>query len=584
MEEPVIGIDLGTTHSEVAYLNDGQPAVISVAGSALVPSVVSLGPDGELLVGQAALNNELNDPVNTVRWIKRKMGTEAVVTIGGKAYTPAMISSLILRYLKQAAEVHLGKPVSKAVVTVPAFFGERAREDTREAARLAGLEVLRLVNEPTAAALAYAMGNRDQGKWLVYDLGGGTFDVSVVDCSQAVMEVRASHGDVNLGGHDFDRDLAHRAAESFKKQHGIDLHAEPRAWARLVRAAEQAKIRLSSEAETVIREEYLAKSADGADLHLTFPVRRTELEAQVAPAIERTISSVRQALAQADCLPSAITRVLLVGGVTRMPLVAQLLRSELQLEPQAWINPDTVVAQGAAIEAATLCGAKLGAVMVDITPHTLGVGALTFGDVVEVVPLIRRNTPLPSQASEVFFKRHEDQDAIEISIYQGESRNPAHCMKVGEFHLDHLGTSASCEVHCRFDLDRSGILTVHVTDLGSGKALTRVIERPSGTRRANLADLASVRVAESEQVERDESVDEWAANRPDEPDQEEADDQVVEAEVVTDDAVVAQAESVLARTDLDAADREELSAVLAQVRAGADGARQRLADLVYFLQ
>lgn len=579
MTETVIGIDLGTTHSEVAYIKDGQPVVLSIDGSPLVPSVVSLAPDGSLLVGQAALNNELSDPDNTVRWIKRKMGSESVVTIGGKTYTPAMVSSIILRYLKEAAERHLGAPIQKAVVTVPAFFNERAREDTREAARLAGLEVLRLVNEPTAAAMAYARGSSHDGKWMVYDLGGGTFDVSIIDSSDAVMEVRASHGDVHLGGHDFDRELAHRAVEAFSKQYGIDLHQDHRAWARVIRAAEQAKIRLSTEAEVSLREEYIAKDGSGAPLHLVFSVRRTELETQVLPALERTITSVRQALKQASCMPTAITRVLLVGGVTRMPLVSNLLRQELNLEPQTWINPDTVVAQGAAIEAATLVGAKFGAVMVDITPHTLGIGARNVDYVYEVVPLIHRNTPLPCIASEMFQRIHEEQEVIQIEIFQGESSDPERCMKVGQFVLDNLGYSETKDVHCKFTLDRSGLLEVSVTDLGSGKAVTRIIERPEPTRRANLADMDSLRLSRSENIVSDETEDVWAAEQPVEIEQRE---EVTPAK--HDDGIIAQAETLLQRTDLDPTDREDLANRLIEARANKDGAQERLADLVYFLQ
>lgn len=578
----VIGIDLGTTHSEVSFLHDGEPTVLSIAGSALVPSAVSLAADGRMLVGRAALNNELAAPTNTVRWIKRLMGTERTVTIGGKTWTPAMISSLILRYLKEAAEAQFAAPVSQAVITVPAFFSERAREDTREAARLAGLDVLRLVNEPTAAAAAYARGNKRDERWLVYDLGGGTFDVSIVESAGEILEVRASHGDVLLGGHDFDRELARRASEDFLKRHGIDLAQDPRAWARLLHAAEAAKIRLSSEAEAVIREEHIA-TLGGRDLHLEFPLRRTEYEAQIAPAIERTLSSVRQALTMASCGPGAITRVLLVGGVTRTPLVQQLLRKELGIEPQAWINPDTVVAQGAAVEAAALAGERVAAALVDITPHSIGVGAMDPFMRLRNHILVRRNTPLPCTASQVYYKHHEDQDAIEVEIFQGESEIPERNQSIGKFYLDQLGQNKNREVHCRFDIDRSGLLQVSITDLGSGKSESRVIERPRPAQRANLADLETVRLDAPENISADEHVDEWDGVAPS------AHEFVAESESAPatpaglDPDLIARAEALLAREDIDPADREELIIRLTSVRAGNLDEAARLRDLVYFL-
>jgi molecular chaperone DnaK len=591
----VIGIDLGTTHSEVCFLKDGEPTMIAISGSALVPSVVSQAADGRLLVGRAALNNELAAPQDTVRWIKRLMGTDRTVALGGKTWTPAMISSLILRHLKEAAEEQLHSPVGQAVVTVPAFFSERAREDTREAARLAGLEVLRLVNESTAAAAAYARGNRRDERWLVYDLGGGTFDVSIVACAGEVLEVLASHGDVLLGGHDFDRELARRASEDFLKRHGLDLAQQPRAWARLLRAAEAAKIQLSSDAEAVIREEHIA-TISGRDLHLEYAVRRTDFEAQIAPAIERTLSSVRQALAMAGCDSSAISRVLLVGGVTRTPLVQRLLREELGIEPQAWINPDTVVAQGAAIEAAAMAGERVSAALVDITPHSIGVGALDAFLRLRNHILVRRNTPLPSTASQVFYKHDADQEAIDIDIFQGESEIPERNQRIGTFRLDQLGHSQSREVHCRFDIDRSGLLQVSISDLGSGKSESRVIERPRAVQRADLANLATVRLDAPEEVGEDEHEDAWDGVAPDEslplagasiaqpgaaPAAEDSDGAGGADSAI--DPLIAQAGGLLARSDLDPADREELTIRLAGITAGDAEARARLSDLVYFL-
>ncbi|MBA3846139.1 MAG: Hsp70 family protein [Planctomycetes bacterium] len=578
-----VGIDLGTTNSEIAWLDGGEPQVLAIGGSALVPSVVSLAGDGRILVGATALNNELLAPGDTVRWIKRRMGTDQVVQFAGKSWTPAMISSLILRHLKEAAEAHLGRPVTRAVVTVPAFFSERAREDTREAARLAGLEVLRLVNEPTAAAAAYARGNRRDEHWLVYDLGGGTFDVSVIATAGEIMEVRASHGDTQLGGHDFDRQLATRAAEDFRARHGIDLAVDPRAWARLIRAAEAAKIRLSRDATATIREEHIA-NAKGADLHLEYEIRRTEYEAMIAPAIERTIASVRNALAQAGLDARAITRVLMVGGVCRTPLVQNRLREALGLEPQAWINPDTVVAQGAAIEAAAMAGEHIAAAMVDITPHSLGVGALGADAQLRNCILIRRNSPLPCSASEVFYKQFPDQERLEIDVFQGESPSPERNHRVGSFTLDGLGSSETREVHCRFDIDRSGLLQVAVTDLASGVNITRTIERPRPVQRTGMADLGSVRIVDALELgEGDAEAGDWEALRPD-PGPSQVDEDEASGEGGDDAALAQQVEDLLARSDLDQSDRDELAARLTSARAGDAAAQARLRDLVYFLQ
>jgi molecular chaperone DnaK len=595
MSGHVIGIDLGTTHSEVSYVDgDGRPVVISIDGSPLVPSVVSLGSDGGWLVGQAAVNNELNAPTDTVRWIKRRMGQDSLIAVGGKPCTPAQISSLILRHLRLAAETHLGGPVTQAVITVPAFFGERAREDTREAARQAGLEVLRLINEPTAAASAYAMGNRREETWLVYDLGGGTFDVSVVACSEAVMEVRASHGDVNLGGHDFDRELAGRAADDFRIRHGIDLQQDPRQWARVLRAAERAKIRLSTHAEAVVHEEYIADGAQGTRLHLEFAVRRTVYEAMIMGAIERTLVSVRTALERAGIAAEQLSRVLLVGGVTRTPLVQAMLAAELGVQPQAWINPDTVVAQGAAIEAAALAGRRLGAVMVDVTPHSLGVAAVSYDGTLHVVPLIHRNTPLPAQASQVFYRQSQDQDRIDIEVFQGESEDLNLCHSIGLFTLDKLTHSESKEVLCRFDLDRSGILTINVTDVGSARNLVRRIDQVQEVRSADLSDLTAVRLSAPLSVSADVTPDDYGSQRPDDGDDASAKNIDATADLRPGDrqpdapdleSLRERAGAILARTSVDPLDAAELRDRLKSVENDASpAARQTLADLVYFLE
>ncbi|MFW5858791.1 MAG: Hsp70 family protein [Planctomycetota bacterium] len=590
----VVGIDLGTTNSEVSVLADAHPLVLSVDGSPLVPSVVSVDDAGQALVGQSAVNGELLAPERTVRWVKRQMGTGQSLELGGRVWSPAMVSSRILAYLKAAAEAHLGEEVSRAVITVPAFFDERAREDTQQAAELAGLEVLRLLNEPTAAAAAYAMGQRRRERWLIYDLGGGTFDVSVVDCSEDVMEVLASHGDTRLGGHDLDQLVARRAADAFAQEHGIDLMEDRCASLRVLQAAEAAKIQLSTDGVAQVRGEYIAVR-DGIDLHLDHRLERHEFEALAAPLIERTLASVDMALSDASCAPSDLARVILVGGTTRMPLVAELLRERLGIEPQGWLDPDRVVARGAAIEAAALAGVSVGAEMVDITPHSLGTKVLSIGDRLRNHILVRRNTPLPCAGSHTFYKMSPLQERIEVDVLQGESPDPGANHLLGRFEVTGLGDSLQMEIHFRFDLDRSGLLRVSVEHLGSGVSVERVIERgDDGIRRIELGEIPAVRLDDAAVVLAADDTDfappASALTVDDQTDAATGADVVSldrvaapAVEVADDDAIV-RAQDLLASDGLDGPDREELQQTLAAVTAREAGAHQQLVDLLYFLE
>src|SRR3990167_751560 len=368
MQKKIVGIDLGTTNSEISFIVDGKPHLLQIDGNKVIPSVISIDAQGTVFVGQMAINNELADPDNTIRLIKRKMVKEEILSVQGGEYTPPMIASLILAYLKKAAEDFCGESISQAVITVPAFFNESQRQATKLAGEMAGLEVLRLLNEPTAAALAYSLGKKHKELSLVYDLGGGTFDVSIVDLSEGVMEVLASDGDVELGGADFDLMIAHKIRASFQQQHAIDLSKNPLSWNRLLRAAEKAKIRLSTESEADILEEFIEEK-NGVHLHLQMRITRFEFETMIRSSLEKTLLSVRRALKEASCESSSLDRVILVGGSTYIPLVSQLLEQELGITPQAWLNPETVVAQGAAIEAASLKGESLGTILLDVTPH-----------------------------------------------------------------------------------------------------------------------------------------------------------------------------------------------------------------------
>lgn len=590
-----IGIDLGTTNSEVAVVTkEGRPVVIKVDNGKMVPSVVSVDGDGNILVGKAAVNNELAAPENTVRAIKRKMGRDELVHLGEKAYTPQMISSLILMRLKQAAEAFLGCPVDQAVITVPAFFTEKQRDATKEAAELAGLELLRLINEPTAAALAYALGSAKKERCLVYDLGGGTFDVSIVDFSDQFMEVKASHGDSELGGTDFDSLIAEKARKAFLDEHGIDLALNPLTWVRLMRAAEAAKIRLSTEASAEILEEFIAKTSEGKAIHLKFQIFRPEFEEMLRPTIQRSLNSVQKALEMASITAADLDRVVLVGGSTYIPLVKELLQELLQVVPQASINPGLVVAMGAAIEAAKLSGQNIGPMMVDVTPHSLGIECRSSSEMINSI-LIHRNATLPSIASRLYYKMYSGQRAVEIKVYQGESAKPQHNQLLGTFRLEELTESAD-EIHVKFELDRSGLLHVTATEVATGKKMTETLKQASRSRikHANLADLENVRIVTESVVLGDGYEDDDCAD--DEGGNEEEGEftgsfetiDVMDLEDLKSvlspaDEMVTKAQALLDSQTLDPSDQSDLASELQMVKDGDLEAVERLKNLLYYL-
>ena len=548
---------------------------------------------GIFSLGRAAVNNELVAPTETVRCIKRKMGKEELITLNGQAYTPAMVSSFILKRLKMAAEEFLGHPVTKAVITVPAFFNEKQREATHEAALLAGLEPLRLLNEPTAAALAYTSRSDKPERCLVYDLGGGTFDVSIVDLARDLMEVRSSHGDTELGGADFDKFIAEKARQQFLEKHNIDIAHHPVAWARLLRAAEAAKIRMSTEPDATISEEFIATTKEGEPLHLHFYILRTEFEGMIRPSIERSIISVQKALELASMTAADLDRVILVGGSTYIPLVVEMLEDYLKITPQAHLNPASVVAMGAAIEAATLSGEHLGPMMVDVTPHSLGVTCLNHHGELFNHFLIHRNTPVPTTASHLFKKVYEEQDAVEIEVYQGESSLPSHNQLLGKFKLEGLKDSESGEIHVKFELDRSGIIHATVTDVASKKKVSHTLKRVANSRVKNvsLANLEKVHLAtpvfpEPEEVALDQDEEElkWGkvvsiedaeveliGNTPHHSLSESLQEIIKKAQVLVDEG------------QLPDADLNELSNEMALAQTGDIAAVERLSNLLYFL-
>ena len=463
MNDIIIGIDLGTTNSEVAVVEDGRTRVIEVDGAKLLPSVVGLADDGALLVGQAARNQYALYPERTIRSIKRRMGEDTKVEMGPHAYTPQEISALILTRLKQAAEKDLGQPVTKAVITVPAYFSDAQRQATRDAGELAGLEVMRIINEPTAAALAYEV-DHPQGKTiLVYDLGGGTFDCSVVRVATDVTEVLASHGNNHLGGDDFDALIVAHLVEHLKGE-GHDPSANRNAMARLARAAEAAKIALSDAPFASIQEEYLLEHA-GAPVHLSLELSREDYEQMIAPYIGETLEAVHIAVKGAGLTVSDLDEVLLVGGATRTPLVQQRLEADLRMQPRSEVDPDLCVATGAAIQAAVIAGVQVASVLVDVTPYTFGTSAI--GELHGVpypytyIPLIRKNTPIPVTKSEAFDTIHDGQRAIMVSVYQGEDPDALNNTKIGEFLIDGLSdVPAGNVIITTFALDVNGILSV----------------------------------------------------------------------------------------------------------------------------
>jgi molecular chaperone DnaK len=399
MTEIIIGIDLGTTNSEVAIVRQGRVEVIPVApGVRLLPSVVSVADDGSLFVGEAARNQYALHPERSVRSIKRRMGEYTSVQMAGKDYSPQEVSAMILRRLRDIAEAHVGQTVGKAVITVPAYFSDAQRQATREAGEIAGLEVVRIINEPTAAALAYESCHSGARKALVYDLGGGTFDVSVVNLESEVVEVLASHGNNHLGGDDFDQKLVAFAVDHLKQKDDVDVRHNPLAMARLQRAAEAAKITLSDQPYATLSEEYLFDK-HGVPVHLSLEVSRDEYEEMIEPYIAETIEAVHVALSGAQLTVADINEILLVGGATRTPLVQRRLEEELGMQPRAEVDPDLCVAMGAAIQAAVIAGGQAPTVLVDVTPYTFGTNAVGYckGEMYPYcyVPVIRKNTPIP---------------------------------------------------------------------------------------------------------------------------------------------------------------------------------------------
>ncbi len=589
--EPVIGIDLGTTNSEVAVISAGQPEIVSEDSERILPSCVGVDAEGRIIVGRQALNQLVVAPERTIASVKRKMGSEERIRLGEREYLPQEISAFVLKALKERAERALGCDVRRAVITVPAYFTDAQRQATREAGRIAGLEVERIINEPTAAALTYESGAGERRTVLIYDLGGGTFDVSVVSMEDGVVEVLASTGDNELGGNDFDAEIVELLNEHIEASICPEgVREDAAAQARLRRAAEQAKIELSSKPVALVQEDHIA-TVDGVAQHLSYELERDVFESAIVGMLSRTMQSVSTALTDANVAPSKLDRVLLVGGSTRIPMVTRLLRERLGHEPHGEVDPDLCVALGAGVQAGVENGLDMRAILVDITPYTFGTTAVgeLYGTPYShmYVPIIRRNAKLPATRTELFFTMFEEQNQVEIEVFQGEDPDALKNVRIGKFLFE--GLNAQKDAHRKgilftYSLDLDGLLHVRAVERATGQELRGVIEN------AFTASSDEAVEASMARIER-----EWGDGEKASGDAREQETEAIEEtpspELGADDRSILER----AETALDTAsgeDRDDLVDLLEDFRDAlsqgrredAEALRAKLEDLLFYLE
>ncbi|GAB4256128.1 MAG: molecular chaperone DnaK [Methylomicrobium sp.] len=578
MNDIIIGIDLGTTNSEVAIVDNGKVNVIAEDGKKILPSFVGVDDSGEILVGETARNQYLIYPERTVKSIKRLMGQDTQVVMADNRYTPQEISAIILKRLKAIAEKHVGQAISKAVITVPAYFSDAQRQATREAGEIAGLEVVRMINEPTAAALVYGAGQSEAKRMLVYDLGGGTFDVSVVNVQSGIVEVLSSHGDNHLGGDDFDQQIVNHIQDHIREQHGIDISGNSKAMARVTRAAEKAKLTLSDEPFVQIDEEYLLEH-DGAPVHLTLELSRGDYEAMIDDYINATMDALHIALKGAKLTVSDIDEIILVGGSTRTPCIRERLFEEFGFEPHGEVDPDLCVAMGAATQAAMIAGQQVDTVLVDVTPYTYGTSAVGYLDgepyPFQFVPIIHKNSVLPVRKSEAFATFMDGQTKVDVKIYQGEDPDALNNIEIGQFTVEDLqNVPAGNVITLTLDLDLNGILHVSAREKATG--LEKSITINNAISRFETEELSSAKRRIDELFGESDATDEARAQES---------EAIVKAR-----QLIKKAESLF--ETVSAEDREDMVDLIEKItdcidagdEAGLEEPVERLNDIIYYLE
>jgi molecular chaperone DnaK len=578
MNEIIIGIDLGTTNSEVAVVENGRVLVIADNNKKILPSFVGIDDQGDILVGEPARNQYLVYPERTVKSIKRLMGQDTQVNLAGHAYAPQEISAIILKRLKAIAEQYVGQAVTKAVITVPAYFSDAQRQATREAGEIAGLDVVRMINEPTAAALAYGANQVEQKRMLVYDLGGGTFDVSVVNIEAGVVEVLSSHGDNQLGGDDFDQQIIEHILDHLQETQGVDVRQHSKALARITRAAENAKFVLSDEPYARIEEEYLLEH-EGTAIHLSLELSRIDYEEMIEDYINATIDAVHIAMKGAKLTPADIDEIVLVGGSTRTPCIRERLYDEFGFEPHSEVDPDLCVAMGAAIQAAMISGQEVDAVLVDVTPYTYGTSAIGYLDdeyyPFKFVPIIHKNTALPNRKTEAFVTNHDGQEIVNVTIYQGEDPDALNNIKIGEFLVEGLqDVEAGNVITITLALDLNGILHVSAQEKATGLEKSITIKNALSRFEHEALDSAKQRI--NKLFGQDETIRAVVKNEAPE---------IVEAR-----KLIAKAEALFDKTSNE--DKEDMIDLIEDINSCIEGGLDdrlkeyvaKLSDIIYYLE